>query len=172
MNGAGTVTPATLTVTAISKDGLTTSKTIAWSITPHVISAPSYYLEEGQNVWGFSQFVAIHSGTSGGNSRCEKIGKIRLCQGGPVSVTLRGPYDAQAKFLQAWHLEGKRNDPAAPQTMQIVTMSPVGDKETTTAFTLSKAWPTKIAVAGLKAGNTNIATVTVTFTAQALTRGP
>jgi hypothetical protein len=48
----------------------------------------------------------------------------------------------------------------------------VGGKETTTTFTLTKAWPTKLDVVGLKAGETGVATITVTFTASSLTRGP
>jgi hypothetical protein len=162
------------TVTAISKDGQKTSKTITYRVAePSVLSASSYIVSiPDQNTdWAFAKLVSLHQPTPA----CPLANGLHVCQkhkSRPPSFTVSGPIVDDQTLLD-WHKAARRR-PAARQTILLEITTPVIIKfkpaTKTETYGLTKAWPSKIKLHTIKAGSATITTITVTFTGHSLKR--
>ncbi len=154
------------TVTAISRDGQKTSKTVTYSVVaPKVVSAPQILVSTGdlQHGWAFSRLVSI----SGLIQTCTpSLAHLRCSKSKSPSVTLSAPLTDDAT-LWSWHLQAVHHDPNARQTIELTVYVP-GTKAIVYRFT--DAWPSKISLQTIRAGGTKSVTVTVTFRGDSLIR--
>jgi phage tail-like protein len=156
------------TVIAISNDGQKTSKTITYPVAVAITSAPRYIVSIAGQLggWAFSQLLSLH------NSKpvCKRPDGLRVCTGGQAqTVTLRAPLTDDTS-LSAWHLKVEQGSPRARKTLTLAIVTTSKSTSTILTYRLTNAWPSKISVSPLKAGNTNTRVITVTFTAASITR--
>lgn len=162
------------TVTAVSADGKTSSKTVKYSVrAPKVVSSPRYIVSiyGQQTSWLFTSVVSFHPPSQS----CLNVGPLHTCQnnskGKPTSTsfTLRAPLTDDTTLLK-WKSAAKTS-PGARKTIVLEIVIPVNSIKsksgtTTTSYRLTGAWPSKIAIGG----NPTAPTLTVTFTGGVLTR--
>jgi hypothetical protein len=160
------------TVTAISADGKTSSKTVKYSVrAPKVVTSPEYIVSvEGQQAsWVFTGVVSFHPP----GQSCLRVGPLHTCQnngkGKSTSFTLRAPLTDDTSLLK-WKRSAKTS-PGGRRTIVFEIVIPVSSIKsktgtTTTRYQLTGAWPSKIAIGG----NGTAPTITVTFTGGSLTR--
>lgn len=166
------------TVTATSKDGQTTSKTITYRVVqPLVMSSPVYLvsIKGQQSSWTFTQLVSV----SHTQPTCTRLG-TPLCVTTPQSkhkqpkIIVRSPL-TDDQTLRAWRQRVLKGTPNAQRTIVFESITPQGtglkQGTKTTTWQLTKAWPSKISVGTRREGNKTVATITVTFTGATLT-GP
>lgn len=157
-----TLGPVKFTVTAISKDGQTTSKTVTYSVSVSVKSAPRYYVSlGGQPIFLASQLLAFHNPRSVCNVR---HGGLHSCGQKLASVTLLG-VAADLKTLLAWRL-AVGNNPTALRTAILAIVAP---SKRTVTYQLKNAWPSKVTYTQVRAGHSNVMFATVTLEAQSVT---
>lgn len=114
--------------------------------------------------------VATFSDLSGINSEVEPAEYIASDQNGmvihtkqfgktkPPKVTLKRGLDGSTA-IWAWHQAVLAGDPAALQTCALKLISP--DNKIQLTYVLENAWPTKVDIAGMKAGSTDVVMETV-----------
>lgn len=143
-----------------------------------IVSAPRFYIQiDGYPVASFQEmssmvseveaheYIACDMGgpVPGGINHTKQYGKIK-----PPEVTLKRGFDAD-KTLWLWHYRVRLNDPAAPQDchLNVVQSKPgakdPGDVQNVMCFQLWQAWPKKLDITGLKAGDGGVAIQTVTL---------
>jgi phage tail-like protein len=98
----------------------------------------------------------------GGPTHPKQFGKVK-----PPSVTFRMAIGANTPFIWSWHLQARDNSPAARQDAVLAVVS--ADGTTLTSFKLQNAWPSKVDIAGLKAGAAEVAVMTVKLEAESIT---
>ncbi|MGZ4306408.1 MAG: hypothetical protein ACXVSL_16270, partial [Solirubrobacteraceae bacterium] len=162
------------TVTATSKDGQKTSKTITYRVAePSVLSAPSYMVSiPDQNTdWAFTKLISLHEP----KPACALVNGLHICdkhKSKPPSFTLSGPIVDDQTLLD-WH-KAARHRHSVRRTILLEITTPVTIKlnpaTKTETYGLTKAWPSKIKLRTIKAGSTTITMITVTFTGHSLTR--
>jgi phage tail-like protein len=138
-----------------------------------VVSAPRFYISiSGYPVASFQEMTSMVSevdaqeyiscdsspgSTIGAVTHTKQFGKTK-----PPEVTLKRGFDSD-KTLWAWHYQVRINDPMAPKDtfLNVVQTKPgatdMNDTETIMSFHLHNAWPKKLEVAGLKAGDSAVA---------------
>jgi phage tail-like protein len=136
-----------------------------------IVSAPRFYITiDSYPVASFQEMTTMVSevdvqeyiycdstSNPGAVSHTKQYGKTK-----PPEVTLKRGFDKD-KTLWAWHKQVRINDPLAPkdaflnvvQTKEGAT--DMNDTEKIMAFQLINAWPKKLEVSGLKAGDSAIA---------------
>ena len=143
-----------------------------------IVSAPRFYITiDGHAVASFQEMSSMVSevdaqeyiacDSTGSNpgkiNHTKQYGKTK-----PPEVTLKRGFDSD-KTLWAWHYAVRMNDPSAPQDAYLnVVQTKAGatdpnDTETVMAFHLHRAWPKKLDISGLKAGDSAVAIQTVTL---------
>jgi phage tail-like protein len=140
-----------------------------------ILSAPRFYLQPiggGKVSWGFSQMSNIsvevepkeflYCESDGTLTHTKQYGKTV-----PPSVTLEKPMDTDTT-LWAWHMAVQAGIPNARKSCTLVVYpagSPGIRPEGAPVFQweLRDAWPQKIGVSGMSAGDTQVGTLTVTF---------
>ena len=166
VSASKTTIPATLSVTATSKDGLTTTKTVSWWVGEHVTSAASYYLDTDHGAIPVTRLRSVHAA---GSPVCRKLGTLQSCTQTPAGFTATIVLDPSWKsLLVAWSHQVKLGTPDARTTIDLIATS--GSEQARQVYTLTNAWPSKITIHALYARQTAIGTMTVTFTGDALTR--
>jgi phage tail-like protein len=137
-----------------------------------VVSAPRFYISvDGVPVASFQEMSSlvsevdaqeyIYCDDKGNVTHTKQYGKLK-----PPEVTLKRGFDND-KYLWTWHMRVRYNDPTAPVDAHLnVVQTKAGatrpdDIETVMAFSLWSAWPKKLEVAGLKAGDSAVALETV-----------
>jgi hypothetical protein len=166
VSASKTTIPATLSVTATSKDGLTTTKTVSWWVGEHVTSAAPYYLDTDHGAIPVTRLRSVHAA---GQPVCHKLGALQNCTQTPAGFTatiLLEP--SRESLLVSWSHQVKIGTPNARTTIDLVATA--GSGQARQLYTLTNAWPSKITINRLKAGQTGTATITATFTGDALTR--
>jgi phage tail-like protein len=132
-----------------------------------VVNAPRFYITiDSYPVASFQEMTTMVSevdvqeyvccdstSSPGAISLTKQYGKTK-----PPEVTLKRGFDKD-KTLWAWHLLVRNGDPTAPKDafLNVVQPKPGGDTEPVMAFHLHSAWPKKLEVTGLKAGDNAIA---------------
>jgi phage tail-like protein len=136
-----------------------------------IVSAPRFYISiEGYPVASFQEMTSMvsevdaqeyiscdSSAAPGSINHTKQYGKTK-----PPEVTLKRGFDSD-KTLWAWHYQVRINDPAAPKDafLNVVQTKPgatdMNDTETIMSFHLHNAWPKKLEVTGLKAGDSAVA---------------
>jgi hypothetical protein len=172
VSASKTTIPATLTVTATSKDGLTTTKTVSWWVGEQVTSAARYYLDTDHGAIPVTRLRSVHAA---GSPVCRKLGSLQSCTQTPAGFTATVPLDPSSKsLLVAWSRRVKLGTPNARTTIDLIATSGSGGASSEIAsrqlYTLDNAWPSKITIHALKAGQADTGTITVTFTGDALVR--
>jgi phage tail-like protein len=140
-----------------------------------VLSAPRFYLQPiggGKVAWGFSQMnnIAVevepkeylYCESDGALTHTKQYGKTV-----PPTVTLEKPMDNDTT-LWAWHMAVQAGMPGARKNCSLTVfgpgspgVAPQGAPEF--VWELLEAWPQKIEVSGMHAGDTEVGTLTVTF---------
>jgi len=133
-----------------------------------VVSAPRFYIDiQGVPAASFQEMSSmvsevesqeyIYCTEQGAVSHTKQFGKTK-----PPEVTLKRGFDSD-KSLWTWHLQVRANSPSAPQTATLhVVQTKAGasdssQTETVMSFVLHNAWPKKLEVTGLKAGDSAVA---------------
>jgi phage tail-like protein len=133
-----------------------------------VVSAPRFYISvDGVPVASFQEMSSlvsevdaqeyIYCDNQGAVTHTKQYGKTK-----PPEVTLKRGFDDD-KYLWTWHMRVRYNDPTAPidAHLNVVQTKPGAtdpqDTETVMAFSLINAWPKKLEVSGLKAGDSAVA---------------
>ncbi|HKN95637.1 MAG TPA: phage tail protein [Pseudonocardiaceae bacterium] len=137
-----------------------------------VVSAPRFYISvDGVPVASFQEMSSlvsevdaqeyIYCDNQGAVTHTKQYGKTK-----PPEVTLKRGFDDD-KYLWTWHMRVRYNDPTAPidAHLNVVQTKPGAkdptDVETVMAFSLLNAWPKKLEVSGLKAGDSAVAVQSV-----------
>jgi phage tail-like protein len=137
-----------------------------------VVSAPRFYISvDGVPVASFQEMSSmvsevdaqeyIYCDNKGAITHTKQYGKTK-----PPEVTLKRGFDDD-KYLWTWHMRVRYNDPTAPIDANLnVVQTSAGakdpsDVETVMAFRLINAWPKKLEVSGLKAGDSAVAVQSV-----------
>lgn len=137
-----------------------------------VVSAPRFYISvDGVPVASFQEMSSmvsevdaqeyIYCDNTGAITHTKQYGKTK-----PPEVTLKRGFDDD-KYLWTWHMRVRYNDPTAPIDAHLnVVQTKAGakdpsDVETIMAFSLLNAWPKKLEVSGLKAGDSSVAVQSV-----------
>ncbi|HEX3786613.1 MAG TPA: phage tail protein [Pseudonocardiaceae bacterium] len=137
-----------------------------------VVSAPRFYIDVGgAPVASFQEMSSLVSevdaqeyifcDTAGVVTHTKQYGKTK-----PPEVTLKRGFDDNA-YLWTWHMRVRVNDPSAPvdATLYVVQSKPgatdPSQVETVMSFNLYNAWPKKLEVSGLKAGDSAVAVQSV-----------
>jgi phage tail-like protein len=137
-----------------------------------VVSAPRFYISvDGVPVASFQEMSSLVSevdaqeyifcDNTGTVTHTKQYGKTK-----PPEVTLKRGFDDD-KYLWTWHMRVRYNDPTAPidAHLNVVQTKPgakdPSDVETVMAFSLLNAWPKKLEVSGLKAGDSAVAVQSV-----------
>jgi phage tail-like protein len=133
-----------------------------------IVSAPRFYIDiQGVPAASFQEMSSmvseveaqeyIYCTEQGAVSHTKQFGKTK-----PPEVTLKRGFDSD-KSLWMWHLQVRANSPTAPQdaTLHVVQTKAgatnAGETETVMSFVLHRAWPKKLEVTGLKAGDSAVA---------------
>lgn len=142
-----------------------------------VVSAPRFYIDiSGYPVASFQEMSSMVSEVDaqeyitcdnqvkpGAVWHTKQFGKTK-----PPEVTLKRGFDTD-KTLWAWHMQVRNNDPTAPKDawLYVVQTKPgaadPNETETVMSFHLHNAWPKKIDVTGLKAGDSAVAVQSITL---------
>jgi phage tail-like protein len=139
-----------------------------------VVSAPRFYITiANYPVASFQEMSSMMSevdaqeyiacDSTGGINHTKQFGKTK-----PPEVTLKRGFDSDLT-LWSWHQQVRINDPSAPQdcflnVVQTKAMAKhASDTETVMSFHLWRAWPKKLDITGLKAGDSAVAIQTVTL---------
>ena len=148
---------------------------------PTIISAPRFYFQPsggGKPAWNFSEMNNITSEVAvqellycdadGALQHTKQYGKTV-----PPSVTLVKPMDND-RGLWAWHMSAQFGNPYARLDCTLSVYSagspdipPQG--QPVFQWILDKAWPTRLDVSGMRAGDTQVGTLTVTFACDKIT---
>jgi hypothetical protein len=161
------------TVTAVSKDGQRTSKTVTYSVrAPKVVSSARYIVSiEGQQTsWLFTRLVSLDQPQV--SRSCTSPTVLHLCRnstGKPPSFTLQAPLTDDATLLK-WR-NAVKGSPGATRTIVLEIVIPVSSSKSKTGtmtirYQLTHAWPSKVIVGG----NSTAPTISVTFIGNTLTR--
>jgi phage tail-like protein len=142
---------------------------------PNIISAARFVLgvTGGSAAWGFSELAGIaveiepseyiFCDAKGTVVHTKQYGKTK-----PPTVTLKKPMDDD-KTLWGWHLNAQAGSPNARLDCTLAAYGAGSPGITPDAsnpvfsWTLLSAWPSKIDLAGMKAGATETPLMTVTF---------
>jgi phage tail-like protein len=147
----------------------------ATAATPVILSAPRFIVQPiggGKPSWSFSEMSNIttevemnefiYCDPDGAIHHTKQYGKTK-----PPSVTLKKPMDTD-RSLWAWHMSVQLGNQEARLdcTLQVFLpgspgMPPTG--KPMFQWTMTKAWPSKLDVSGMKAGNSETGVLTVTF---------
>jgi phage tail-like protein len=140
-----------------------------------ILSAPRFYVQPANSPrpgWNFSEMTNIVSEVepqefiycdgNGAVIHTKQYGKTK-----PPTVTLKKPMDAD-RTLWAWHMSVQLGNQQAkiPCTLSVfLPGSPLMPPMSAPMFqwTMTGAWPSKLDVSGMKAGNTEAGVLTVTF---------
>ena len=144
-------------------------------MTVPILSAPRFYVQPvgcGKPGWNFQEMTnialeveaheLIYCDTDGAINHTKQYGKTK-----PPSVTLKKPMDTD-RSLWAWHASVQLGNQSARLDCTL-SVFPAGSPGLPTTgapmfqWTLWKAWPSKLDVSGMKAGNTEAGTLTITF---------
>lgn len=142
---------------------------------PPILSAPRFVVQPinmPRQLWNFSEMTNITSEVEpqefiycdyeGAVHHTKQYGKTN-----PPSVTLKKPMDTD-RTLWAWHMSVQLGNQAAKISCTLSVFLPGSPGIPTTGppmfqWTMTEAWPSKLDVGGMKAGNTEAGTLTVTF---------
>lgn len=144
-----------------------------------IVSAPRFYIDiQGVAVASFQEMSSmvsevdaqeyIYCDSKGEVQHTKQYGKTK-----PPEVTLKRGFDTD-KHLWVWHTQVRANSPAAPQdaTLCVVQASPTATKPSDTvpvySFLLRNAWPRKLEITGLKAGDSAVAIQSVVLVCDAI----
>ncbi|HEX4705446.1 MAG TPA: phage tail protein [Pseudonocardiaceae bacterium] len=133
-----------------------------------IVSAPRFYIDiQGVPAASFQEMSSmvsevdaqeyIYCTEHGGINHTKQFGKTK-----PPEVTLKRGFDSDTT-LWTWHLQVRANSPTAPQdaTLHVVQTKAgakdASDTEKVMSFHLHNAWPKKLEVTGLKAGDSALA---------------
>jgi phage tail-like protein len=133
-----------------------------------IVSAPRFYIDiQGVPAASFQEMSSlvseveaqeyIYCNEQGAVSHTKQFGKTK-----PPEVTLKRGFDSD-KSLWMWHLQVRANSPSAPQdaTLHVVQTKPgatdASQTEKVMSFHLHNAWPKKLEITGLKAGDSAVA---------------
>jgi phage tail-like protein len=133
-----------------------------------IVSAPRFWIDiQGVPAASFQEMSSMVSevdaqeyifcNEQGEVNHTKQFGKTK-----PPEVTLKRGFDSD-KSLWMWHLQVRANSPSAPQTATLhVVQTKAGatdssQTETVMSFVLHRAWPKKLEITGLKAGDSAVA---------------
>lgn len=149
--------------------------------TPVILSAPRFYFQPtggGKPAWNFSEMNSISTAVDVHEFiYCDPDGAIRHTkQYGktvPPSVTLVKPMDDD-RLLWAWHMSvqcGNQNARITSTLSVYLPGSPDLPPQGQPMFQwdLEKAWPARLEVSNMRAGDTQAGTLTVTFACELIT---
>ena len=140
-----------------------------------ILSAPRFVVQpvgQPKPAWNFSEMANITSEVEphefiycdpdGAVHHTKQYGKTK-----PPSVTLKKPMDTD-RSLWAWHMSVQLGNPAAKIGCTLSVYLPGSPGLPPTGpplfqWTMTEAWPYKLDVSGMKAGNTEAGVLTVTF---------
>jgi hypothetical protein len=156
---------ASFTVTAVSKDGLKTSKTVAYSTVFSARSRLRYVIRTPSGIWAFTQLLSLDTQTT----TCKKLGPqsgLRSCTKSPPSVKLRGPVGSRAATLKLWRQQAKHETSSRVTATLYVAKS----SSSTQTWTLERAWPSQVSTTKVNIGRASVMMLTVVFQAASITR--
>jgi phage tail-like protein len=91
----------------------------------------------------------------------------------PPTVTLKRAMSTgkDTTWIWTWHAQARMGDSAAykPTTLELI---PAGKESAVKTYVLSNAFPTKVEIAGMKAGGTEVVLQTVTLQCDEIIEGP
>ncbi|HEX5324301.1 MAG TPA: phage tail protein [Capsulimonadaceae bacterium] len=131
----------------------------------NILTAPRFVLQiNGQAVASFQGLGGIKSeieptqyiynDNRGKINHTKQYGKTN-----PPTVTLKRGIDSN-NMLWAWHQKVRNNDPQARQDAVLILYS---GKKRVGEYILKNAWPKKLNISGMKAGNSQVPMETVTL---------
>lgn len=132
-----------------------------------VMSAAKFNISiDGQDIASFSELSGINSEVepaeymycdkNGQFNHTKQFGKVK-----PPTITLKRGMDNDHK-LWAWHQAAVMGEPTARTTCQLELHDATG--KTVATYTLENAWITKLEIAGIGAGKSDVVMMTVTLT--------
>lgn len=133
-----------------------------------IVSAPRFYVDiQGVPIASFQEMSSmvsevdaqeyIYCDDKGAVQHTKQYGKTK-----PPEVTLKRGFDSDLN-LWTWHQQVRWNSPTAPQDATLVVVqtraNPTNgnDTEVVMSFHLHNAWPKKLEITGLKAGDSAVA---------------
>lgn len=163
-------------VTAVSRDGQKTTKTVSYAVTGSIASAPRFYLQiAGQDPVAFTQLVGIQDLSTTCSSLPPGLNTNVKCQHHlPPEVTLIAPVNADNfRSLFSWRKEVRAGRLTAAKDATIglyaAGESP-GHGHPSIVYQLHHAWPKKVQTSSLKAGTSSVTLLTVTLVAESIIR--
>lgn len=150
----------TFTVTAVSKDGQQTSKTVSYRV-PGTLGAP-FALDTGSGPrLDFPRVTEFHHP----QKTCTPRGRLRFCAPKPARIALSGAAltTAANSELSKWNLAYVHRTSAAAQTVILMTRG--ADGRPASVITLDKALLTKVKIVG---EHTASPTVNITIIAESV----
>lgn len=148
---------------------------------PVILSAPRFYFQPtgcGKPAWNFSEMSNISTEVAveefiycdfdGAIQHTKQYGKTT-----PPSVTLIKPMDTD-RALWAWHMSVQYGNQHARLDATLSVFAPGSpdmppQEQPMFQWTLEKAWPARLDVSGMRAGDTQVGTLTVTFACEKIT---
>lgn len=133
----------------------------------NVMSASKFNISiDGQDIASFSELSGINSEVEPAEYMyCDKNGAFfhtkQFGKTKPPTITLKRGMDDNNK-LWAWHQAAVGGLPTARTTCQLQLFDASGKPVTT--YTLENAWVTKLEIAGVGAGKSDVIMMTVTLT--------